>query len=94
MQIVIGRLRRLNLLLVKELRVWRCVPRVCSIRRTTRPGGYTTAAAPKRPAPFSASLPPKRNAAGATRNQALAALLFVYKQVLDRDMPRPRFHGC
>jgi len=35
----------------------------------------------------------ERNVAAATRNPALAALLFRYMQVLGRDMPRPRFHG-
>ena len=29
----------------------------------------------------------ERNVAAATQNQALAGLLFLYKQVLDRDLP-------
>ena len=41
---------------------------------------------------FLSHLTSERNVA-ATRNQALAALLFLYKQVLGRDMPRPRMHG-
>ena len=43
---------------------------------------------------FLSHLASELNVAAATRNQALAALLFLYKQVLGRDMPRPRIHGC
>lgn len=36
---------------------------------------------------FLTSLAVERNVAAATQNQALAALLFLYKQVLGRDLP-------
>ncbi len=42
---------------------------------------------------FLSHLAVELNVAAATRNQALAALLFRYMQVLGRDMPRPCFHG-
>ena len=42
---------------------------------------------------FLSHLASERNVAAATRNQALATFLFLYKRVLGRDMPRPRFHG-
>lgn len=41
---------------------------------------------------FLSHLASERNVA-ATRNQALATLLFLYKRVLGRDMSRPCFHG-
>ena len=41
---------------------------------------------------FLSHLASERNVA-ATRNQALATFLFLYKRGLGRDMPQPRFHG-
>ncbi|MBI5911158.1 MAG: phage integrase N-terminal SAM-like domain-containing protein [Betaproteobacteria bacterium] len=42
---------------------------------------------------FLCHLASELDVAAATRNQALAALLFLCKQVPGRDMPRPRIHG-